>query len=1304
MNGFYKIFTNIKSMQDHAEKSQNIKNQSLSQAGQPQLAGLESPVQLIDNRPESVFNRKIQGIADTSSRSVQLKAMDTLINTSQKAQKVGRIQEKSTAVGTPNQEKGKPITQLKSTDSSTAIAEESFAINDQASLEQEADVMGEKAMKGFESFSNEFSKPIAPNNKGSIQLKKTDSLTAEGLRKKSQKEEQTELESLANPAADKEKLKGLQTKGVAMGESAQVGLQGDLTLSAKVNRFLGSESTYSKLLRKSEEFNKATDVVLKQTILKELKPLARTWLVRHAESEGKNDPNEELKRASVQRFLDQTTSNFPVVKDKYAQLQTKMEVVVGDPLSQQPLFHQAVEDYAGLQSMVESYKAKYPPAVNLLYINEIEEIQLAEKNLIKTWNKTGPSYDTGLGFSISDPDVNLDLTSGSFWLSGSLELTLLGSLSASGNVKAEFASDGSFKNISVSEGSCKIEINGVVIDITSFMYDFGSNQFVAQEANGSFEILGNPITIKALGAVIKEGKVSYKSLEGSIQGVIDTKLGLVASNPWVKYIPEVGIEVKGELGLTISDFANASGIVGLKFGVMRDLQDITIEEGAGEASLGGFNLKLQGLAYAYAEKKFSVAEAKGEISIFDKVLALNGFGITIQNNAFDYEKIEGKLPTVDYGFFSLKETSISYEKNKKAFEGKTSYQFNTSQSPEGFTEFQSSGEVLVHWSPTGEKYYSIDNGNLKFNLFDQQAQIDKFSYNSQDATLNAESFAVNVDLLNFKKTFAGQGIEVGSQGINFEELKTEASGVPFDMKVFTLTPKAYSLTKDATEGLRVNALGALALNLPEYFGIKTKGEIEGYVGIGFTDPTPSYEITSGSAEVSMPNPLNKLGEILGDDWSNGRFELSAAIPVFPAISAIFGIYLEYGARFPKELMATIKLNKESDSINLKAGLETPISVEAGVFGGVQGGSELLLALAILLRAAGVFEMQSMVGYSKNFELGKQPANKKFAEDEGLIYSLTGEAKVQASLDLVATALYFFRKRFRLALGEKSLGSFEYSNEKHQNPVMGDTALADKSLLEGQIDPALREEANGLTLEQLLDFDSNHRFTEEGKKESIKLIKNVEQEREEIHESEKSDPAKAKIFNNVPLANLQFFNKFIDKRCNWDEIYRVVDVLGESLMSKNELASLPDEEKTRYLQETVLSNIQSLGESTNIAQVFVAHYHKKVEAFALAYPGPVGESYRRLLEQKGNLLQSVQEMKQGYLHSSFWGDEKKQMQNLKTGAWFSRKSKYERFAEAYRDFRVVVLNRRSILTDVEVLGKETAFKLVQEHQRSIENED
>ena len=85
----------------------------------------------------------------------------------------------------------------------------------------------------------------------------------------------------------------------------QIEIDGKLTTTAKVKGFFGFNSTWDKFSKGVEKFNKSKKVVDKQKILKEIKPLAREWLIRHdiTKKEEELDENNVLKQKTIYKFL-----------------------------------------------------------------------------------------------------------------------------------------------------------------------------------------------------------------------------------------------------------------------------------------------------------------------------------------------------------------------------------------------------------------------------------------------------------------------------------------------------------------------------------------------------------------------------------------------------------------------------------------------------------------------------------------------------------------------------------------------------------------------------------------------------------------------------------------------------------------------------------------------------------------------------------------------------------------------------------------------------------------------------------------
>jgi hypothetical protein len=79
-------------MNTHADKTQENKSQSVSNGESQMQSGGESTFQFIDNRPESVAQRKLQEMADNSPQVSQLRAFQDMANNSPQAKQTAQLQ------------------------------------------------------------------------------------------------------------------------------------------------------------------------------------------------------------------------------------------------------------------------------------------------------------------------------------------------------------------------------------------------------------------------------------------------------------------------------------------------------------------------------------------------------------------------------------------------------------------------------------------------------------------------------------------------------------------------------------------------------------------------------------------------------------------------------------------------------------------------------------------------------------------------------------------------------------------------------------------------------------------------------------------------------------------------------------------------------------------------------------------------------------------------------------------------------------------------------------------------------------
>ncbi len=147
-------------MYKQVETQKKSSQQSVAKKVTQKQSNDESYSPFVDNRQESIVQRKLQDTIDNSSRMMQLKSLQNMMDnspqTTQPAQLQPMEENYTSEVHQPVQMKGK------------------VAVNDDAGLEREADVMGAKAIQTKLKDNQNKMQVIAGNNSGKLaQLHKT---------------------------------------------------------------------------------------------------------------------------------------------------------------------------------------------------------------------------------------------------------------------------------------------------------------------------------------------------------------------------------------------------------------------------------------------------------------------------------------------------------------------------------------------------------------------------------------------------------------------------------------------------------------------------------------------------------------------------------------------------------------------------------------------------------------------------------------------------------------------------------------------------------------------------------------------------------------------------------------------------------------------------------------------------------------------------------------------------------------------------------------------------------------------------
>ena len=1187
----------------------------------------------------------------------------------------------------------KPTTQMKS----------KVPINDDPSLEKEADVMGAKAASFQLKDSPEVTQGRFEGN-GTAQLKGFEDVEAFD---KVQESREASFDPLSEEYQDN--LKEHQDQGADMGEGSEITYEGELTLGARFNRWRGNESTYSQFMRKADEFNKSKDVLMKQNLLMELKPLARTWLEKHAinqDSGGKADENELKKQKSIYKFLNQTTSNYPQIINYYDSLEKDLIAFRSNPISNRTAFSSAVQKYKEVKMLKDDYKKRYPPSVNILYVSEVQEFAEREKALIKTDEVDVGDLDTKLGFTARQIKAGYDLSSGNLIFKGLLKLNYEGLLDSKGEVQILFDSEGGFEDIRVKKASAKAKVGEINVEVSDMNYEFAKNSFTAKKGTGKFKLLGTNLSLTLHNASYTKGVFDFDKLVGTADEV-DTGLGIKLTNASVVYSRGHVILLQGVVAFSgPSVKGKLNGKVALDTTDEHKVRKVEIDEGTVEADVLGLNFKVTNIDYDSSIDKLKAEKASAETDLLGSKVSVEAENISYSGKeGFDVQKATGKIEG-EFGGDSgikIKDPSITFIKSHVIL-------VRSKASLNAFG-IDASGDVTFAFDTTAKHELvnvKIKDGELKTDFKNFNFSLEKLQYSLQKKRIKAKKAKAEGTILDTPVTLIGEDVSYGTTGFDFTKIAATSGGKEIKaMKVFSLKPEEFALLKKGEE-YKAEAKGEIGLELPSFLDVKTTGKIKGGVGVNLDQLSkPYYNIEKASAKIEATNPLAELASYMGG--SSSRYELSAGIPVFPGISAVFGLFVAYGADFGKKLVGEVSYEDNQLTIDVEhEGFKA--FVEAGVFGGIQAGSELLLALALLLVASGEIELKGKVGYRKSYPVGEPPKGDKFKKGEqGITYKLGGAVHLKASLDIVATALYFFQKRFSIELGKTTLGRIEMEkgeDVKFHKRSKSDGLANEKELMD-KVDPDVKEEAKEANILGLLSTDYTHRFSSEEKKDVIKSIKTKDRAKHTDFKSTSRDSDKKLLkFYDVAIGNMLSYNQFIDMRCNWLGIQEEFN--NRSLV----IATKTDEETVAGVRETT----QKLGEYVSLASVFVDYYgelisnleiyYGKVESDGTYKGGKYGTyqkamvPYLKKAKEKQQLLEELNKFKQAHLHSKRKGDEKLQESTTDTSTLFSwMTSNYKSYAGDYNKLSGLVSSRVKVIGDIQKLDRDIQELLETEYAES-----
>ena len=835
-------------------------------------------------------------------------------------------------------------------------------------------------------------------------------------------------------------------------------------------------------------------------------------------------------------------------------------------------------------------------------------------------------------------------------------------------------------------------------ELSASKFDWAGNLF----AGTPFETTASLSFLKP--SFSTQNGFTFDKAEGKINGELDSNLGVKVTDPTVIYVPGHVILAKGEIkggveagGVKFEGRGNAS--FAFDTTEQHQLRNVMVNEGSMKIDALGWVFKLTGVSGS-TSGIFNSTNASATGKILGKEIEVKAKNTTYGNGELTFDKAEGKINGELDSKLGVKVTDptlIYVPGHVILAKGKIT---GTGGEEKDGVKFEGGGDISLAFDTTEQhqlRNVMVNEGSMKINALGWVFNLTGVS-GSTTGIFNSTEASATGNILGNDVTLSGTGVSYSkNKGLDFKELSVESNeGKEIDAKIFKVTPEKFTLVKNDLKKYGAKAEGKIDFSFPESLGIRIIGKVEGVVELK-NIKTPSAvtnSITSANVAIWAKNPLFNLAKILGlSEGANGQITVDASIPVFPAIAATFGFYLTYGASFPEYIKGGINMAGNNLVVSAIYGLNA--GVEAGVFAGVKAGSDLIVSLALILKAGGGISLVGDLGFEKSFSLKETPKEDEGDKKQGLKYSLEGDVYLRSSVEAIATALYFFQKKINKPIGEKSLGSFSFTEKEGLVFNEKTDDLVSKQELEEEVKPELREEYEKLQMDskKLLEYDFSKRFEPEEKDKVLDTLKKGHK----AYENEKKDGTYADwsqstdwnrinrrvegqiAFNDTWYENLKGTNTFIDKRCNWPIIFKIF------------------EKEAKFKDSTLVREDMSLlGKNINLVGNFVTYYGKKVEGFEKNYSEilkavlvtPQITEYSGLINKKKKMIDELESFKEQFLHSRRKGDDNLQESNMdKTKRLLIFDSKYEKYKKKY-------LKVKKTIKDVN--GEEVNSKLSSFH--------
>ena len=607
---------------------------------------------------------------------------------------------------------------------------------------------------------------------------------------------------------------------------------------------------------------------------------------------------------------------------------------------------------------------------------------------------------------------------------------------------------------------------------------------------------------------------------------------------------------------------------------------IDIKNGVLEGTFLGNKININGFEYANNTKTFSAEKGNLDYNVFNHT-----GNIEIENpsynqeSGFSFSKIEAAIDEEVRLFNLFKFNNITLKATKE--NDVYGFGFSTSVSTEdiiGLTMFGQgvtikSAEGNVNYDSEAEKKLTFNKGKisgnvafgdgiLDFNLSGIDNTGENFSIENLNGTFSYKSLGINNKVITGKNIiFSGSG---DSSEMTYESIKASGLEITKDFGFIGASLNDAEIKNDSSnKEFLVGFTGKLKDLFPEMEDQQGDGslsaKVSGFVGYDYAADKKIFKLTEIEASGTIVNPLNRLNELIGE-FSSGRIDVGVSIPVFPLVSAEFGMFLEAAMKLGgSPITLTAKLSENVIKLSMKPFEIGSGHIAAGVYAGVQAGSKFIVSLALFLEAIGKASAKLEVSYLSilnfNSETGLPNITPKANTFHGFDYNLEAKMDLKAKLKAVATAFLIFKKSFSYTFAKANLGTLTYSSDKGNKQETPDESLVtdQKDIKKkGGVPNKYAEKS----IKELIQINPKERFDSDEKNVIANKFKNENGNAEKDKEfnegiddtldvAEKNHLIKVRELASK-LTQLDQINEFQNNRFDWNVIIKNVESINSRL--------------------------------------------------------------------------------------------------------------------------------------------------------------